>query len=560
MKRNKLLPAVLMTLALLLCLSRAASADQIYSAPTGVVAGSYLDHLVVTVESGAAVSVLAAPMPTGLDFVTETDANGVVYVYLRGTPLTAGSFDCALSIGDTPTLCHLDIAPASPSVSSTGNVSCYPNEAVQIAVVASAADGGTLSYQWYFNQSGTGDYGYELAGATQPTCAVSTASLGLTYYYCVVTNTNNGLSASVSSPVIAVDVQEKGLASVSIETLPVKTTYLPGERVDLTGLQLAVSYADGTSQLVTEGFSAYPEQLDALGDQTVQITYQGHVCFFNAFVQEQQETVSGIGVLTLPSKIRYTVGEPLDTAGLSIRAYTNLGGYRDVSSGFSCWPTVFDTLGTQTVTVYYEDQVCTFDVTVEEAEHPVSLAVETMPNKTTYTVGESLNITGLVLRQISSRQNVQYVYSGFTCTPIQLNTVGRQEITVSYGGLSTRFTVTVAEVRPTVAPTVVPVALPAETPAPSPAPTTVPADAPTAVLPVVTASPPPASAAVTRTAHSAHQSNLARSLVGVVVSAAVLALAVLGAYVFVLNKGGLVAAVKSLKKPASQGGAHQKKK
>lgn len=567
MKRIKLLPAVLTTLALLLCLSCAASADQIYSAPTGVVAGSYLDHLVVTVDSGATVSVLAAPMPAGLDFVTETDETGVLNVYLRGTPLTAGSFDCALSIGDTPTLCHLDIAPASPSVSSTGNVVCYPNEAVQIAVVASTADGGTLSYQWYFTQAGTGDYGYELAGATQPTCAVSTASLGQTYYYCVVTNTNNGLSASVASPVIAVDVQEQSIESVAIETLPVKTTYLPGERVDLTGLQLSVRYADGTSQLVTEGFTVYPEQLDALGDQTIQITYLDHVCFFNAVVQEQQETVSGVGVLTLPNKIRYTVGEALDPAGLSLRAYTNLGGYRDVSSGFSCWPTAFDTLGTQTVTVSYEGQVCTFDVTVEEAEHPASLAVETMPNKTVYTVGESLNITGLVLRQISSRQNVQYVYSGFTCTPIQLNTVGRQEITVSYGGLETRFTVTVAEAQPTAAPTVAPVALPAETPAPpspavptdAPVPTTAPVAQPTAVLPVVTPSPQPAAAGVTRASHSSHQTNLARSLVGVIVSAAVLALAVLGAYVFVLNKGGLVAAVKSLKKPSS-GGTHQKKK
>lgn len=557
MKRIKLVPAVLLTLALLLCLSCAASADLIYPAPTGVVAGSYLDHLVVTVDSGAAVSVLPAPMPAGLDFISETDISGVVNVYLRGTPLTAGSFDCALNIGETPTLCHLDIAPATPSVSSTGHVTCYPGEAVQVAVVTSSADGGVLSYQWYFNQSGTSDYGYEVAGATQPTCAVSTSAPGLIYYYCVVTNTNNGLSVSVPSPVIAVSVEENALASVSLESLPAKTTYQLGESVDLSGLRLSVAYSDGTSQLVTEGFTAYPEQLNALGDQTVQINYQDHVCFFNVFVQEQQETVSGIGVLTLPSKIRYTVGETLETAGLSIRAYTNPGSYRDVSSGFSCWPTVLDTLGTQTISVYYENQVCTFDVTVEEAEHPVSLAVETMPNKTTYTVGESLNITGLVLRQISSRQNSQYVYSGFTCTPIQLNTVGRQEITVTYGALSTRFTVTVTEAQPTAAPSLAPVAVP--TTAPSAPPVSVPTTAPTTVLPVVTASPQPVSSAVTRTTHSAHQSNLARSLVGVIVSAAVLALAILGAYVFVLNKGGLVAAVKSLRKPSSKGGSHTKK-
>ena len=63
-----------------------------------------------------------------------------------------------------------------------------------------------------------------LIGGNSSSISVGTTTPGTSYYYCVVTNTNNGLSASVASPVIAVDVQEQSIESVSIETLPVKTT------------------------------------------------------------------------------------------------------------------------------------------------------------------------------------------------------------------------------------------------------------------------------------------------------------------------------------------------
>lgn len=81
-----------------------------------------------------------------------------------------------------------------------------------------------------------------------------------------------------------------------------------------------------------------------------------------------------------------------------------------------------------------------------------SLSVQSMPNKTEYTVGDTLDTTGLVLNghyegtwhSVSLDKDVE-ITSGFTCTPTTLDTAGTQTITVNYDGLSTSFDVTVKE-------------------------------------------------------------------------------------------------------------------
>lgn len=81
-----------------------------------------------------------------------------------------------------------------------------------------------------------------------------------------------------------------------------------------------------------------------------------------------------------------------------------------------------------------------------------SLSVQSMPNKTEYTVGDTLDTTGLVLNghyegtwhSVSLDKDVE-ITSGFTCTPTTLDTAGTQTITVNYDGQSTSFDVTVKE-------------------------------------------------------------------------------------------------------------------
>jgi hypothetical protein len=74
-------------------------------------------------------------------------------------------------------------------------------------VDATVGDGGTLSYQWYSSATPDTASGTPIAGATGPTCTVQ-AVVGTTYYYAVVTNTNNAVNgnktASTTSSIAAV--------------------------------------------------------------------------------------------------------------------------------------------------------------------------------------------------------------------------------------------------------------------------------------------------------------------------------------------------------------------
>ncbi len=71
-------------------------------------------------------------------------------------------------------------------------------------------------------------------------------------------------------------------------------------------------------------------------------------------------------LVSAPAKTAYTVGETLDTAGLTLRYSDAFGRERTVTEGFVCEPQTLSAAGTQTVSVTYGDLSVTFDVTVKK--------------------------------------------------------------------------------------------------------------------------------------------------------------------------------------------------
>lgn len=244
-------------------------------------------------------------------------------------------------------------------------------------------------------------------------------------------------------------------------------------------------------------------------------------------VESGAPVIEGIGVLTRPNKIEYQEGDRLDTTGLSVRVYTDQG-YYDVTGGLECSPAVLDVAGTQTVTVRYEGKSCTFTVTVEAAKETVeSISVASMPSKTSYTVGDSLDTAGLVIRVVTNKQ-VQDITDGFSCTPKVLTTAGTQQIRVIYGITSTTFSVTVAErATATPAPTVSPSSTPAAAVSPS--------VSPAGVTGADGSSPSPAP---TRhvSSHQSHETNAGSAVIQIILVLALLALVGLGAYVYTVQR------------------------
>ncbi len=327
----------------------------------------------------------------------------------------------------------------------------------------------------------------------------------------------SGTDSICTINVIEQNIPEPTLQSVSVETLPEKTEYEAGDVLDATGLSIRVQLSNGESYVVTEGFALYPTRLEDAGTRSIEVNYEGLLCYFQVEVAEPPEVIEGIGVLSLPVKVVYDVGDVLDASGLGVRVYTNHG-TRDVYTDLLCLPTLLDTPGQQMITVYYGEKTCTFSVQVLEEEAPASIAVYRLPSKLDYQLGEALDTSGLVLIETSNRDNPSYLETGYACSPTQLEETGQQEITVSVGELHCSYYVTVRDELPVT---------PAQQPEKSEP----------IQIPVVPAAPtvmPQPELIPDRTEGGAAQSG--RLLAVAIVGAALLALLVLAGYLLFINR------------------------
>ena len=75
-------------------------------------------------------------------------------------------------------------------------------------------------------------------------------------------------------------VPEPVLRGISISAPPEKTSYLLGETLLTDGLTLSASFDDGSTQLITDGYTCSPMLLETVGTQTITVTYEGFSTVF----------------------------------------------------------------------------------------------------------------------------------------------------------------------------------------------------------------------------------------------------------------------------------------
>ena len=95
--------------------------------------------------------------------------------------------------------------------------------------------------------------------------------------------------------------------------------------------------------------------------------------------------------------------------------------------------------GTLTV-VGGEDQAVNVELPLVTA-----IQVKTLPKKTVYTEGDTLEAAGLVVQAVTKRGTSALTSDQYTLSPTLLETVGQQTITVTFGQLTATFAVTVRE-------------------------------------------------------------------------------------------------------------------
>jgi len=272
---------------------------------------------------------------------------------------------------------------------------------------------------------------------------------------------NNGIITAISPGRVTITVSlasgESTSCAVTVETgfnaevshieltkEPDKLMYLTGDELDLKGIEITVVYDDGdrvavhiTADHIT-GFDS-----SEAGEKTLTVNYGTFTVSFNVMVLEVLE----IEITAEPVKQLYNPGELLDITGLEVTAYyfDGTGRISGIVAEIEKYLSGFDSSkpGTVTVTVSYGGITGLFRVIVSGIDN---IVIEEYPLKTVYRVGEPLSRDGLVVR-------AEYTQGGFYIVPSSsINlvitgfdsfTAGEKTVTVSYGGVSAEFTVTV---------------------------------------------------------------------------------------------------------------------
>ncbi len=179
-----------------------------------------------------------------------------------------------------------------------------------------------------------------------------------------------------------------------------------------------------------------------------------HVTIEDKEPEEPQDPVlTGIEVTTKPQKLGYDKGDRLDLTGMVVTAYYDNGDSRELNpEEYSVSPeadTELSEPGDVTVTVFYEDFEYSFDISVNSTVSVTDLSV-TPPARLTYTVGDSLDLTGMGVVATFDYINVVIIFEGqYSVSPrhgARLTESGRIEVVVSCGGISKSFYIEVSEV------------------------------------------------------------------------------------------------------------------
>jgi len=251
-----------------------------------------------------------------------------------------------------------------------------------------------------------------------------------------VTATLKDKSATFTVTVVPVE-------SISILQPPNTTSFKQGNDPNWNGLSVAVKFENSAVPDVTVrpgepsvAITGYGK--DKAGTQTVTVNYYGKLATFEVTVVG----LDSISVISPPKKDQYFTGQELDLTGLVVNGTWSDGSTARVDitknelSGYDI------TRGErQNVTVTYSGKTATFPVTYIALS---ALSVNRQPTKTKYELGEPLDTSGIQIQGTWPGNSLALLdISEAKITGYDPLRAGEQRITVTVGGRSDTFTVTV---------------------------------------------------------------------------------------------------------------------
>ncbi len=236
-----------------------------------------------------------------------------------------------------------------------------------------------------------------------------------------------GVYADDETPTVPIDPPD--VTAIKFTKLPTKTFYLVGEKLDMSGAELELTYdtgAKGTTPVKldwTSGFNSSKE-----GQQKITVTYPKTSCKATFTVEVVSEKSLKV---FLPKTLTYFVGDAEDRSGLSVSVVYSNGKTAELSpsdytvKGFST-----NTIGDKTITITYKKLTATYKITVFEPAL-TKIEITKKPNKISYYIGESLDSSGMTVTAYYENGKTANVTSNVTVSG-DVSSPGTKTVTVSY--------------------------------------------------------------------------------------------------------------------------------
>jgi len=258
-----------------------------------------------------------------------------------------------------------------------------------------------------------------------------------------VTITFNGRTASFAVTVNTVDVS---LTNIVITSEPLKKIYNVGDILDLAGLVVTANYNNGNTEIIVHSSLQISYDFSTTGEKTIAVTFNGRTASFTVTVNTVDVSLTNIVITTEPLKKIYNVDDTLDLTGLVVTAnYSNGDAAIIVHSSLQI-SYDFSTAGEKTVTITFNGRTASFTVTVNTVDVSLTnIVITSEPLKKIYNVDDTLDLAGLVVTANYNNGDAIIIEHSSLQISYDFSTAGEKTVTVTFGGKSDTFAVTVNE-------------------------------------------------------------------------------------------------------------------
>jgi len=147
-----------------------------------------------------------------------------------------------------------------------------------------------------------------------------------------------------------------------------------------------------------------------------------------------------IEITKMPDKTNYFAAQELNLTGMAVTAFYS-NDTKKMVSGYTVSSIDPETMGSQEIIVSYEGKNAIFLIEVL-VPSVTGIEITKNPNKIVYFTGQEIDLSGLIVSALYN-DGSKYAVTGYTLSGYDPDTSGQQNITVSYEGQNTQFSVEV---------------------------------------------------------------------------------------------------------------------